>query len=100
MSAAGDMSWGQEWRAQITREVESSAEKHERAAVIQERIMGILNDHTTRIVRLEQRPAGLRSDLSAYGGCLGQVVFAVFGSIGALGGLSGVVSVLWMIFHH
>lgn len=92
--------WSREWRAQISREVESSAEKHERAAVIQERILGMLNQHDGRIAALEQRPDKLRADLGTYGGCSSQVFYIGLGALNLLIALTGTAIAIISLVHH
>jgi hypothetical protein len=91
--------WSDEWREQVTRELESSAEKHQQTAVIQERILNRLQQHDEDIKALEARPAGFRSDLSAYGGCLYMAVALVIAGAEGLISVGGVIIALYVALH-
>lgn len=73
-----------EWRRRVDGELEESAKAHQQAAIIQERVLGRLDDHDRRIKALEVSPASLRSSFGTYGGCIGQVIFAVLSGLGVL----------------
>jgi hypothetical protein len=91
--------WSNEWREQVTRELESSAEKHQQTAVIQERILNRLQQHDEDIKALEARPAGFRSELSAYGGCLSMAVAAMIGLMALLISAGGDVIAIYIALH-
>lgn len=92
----GGSSWNQEWRTQVSHELESSAEKHQQAAVIQERIMGVLNQHDMRLLALEKRPESFRADLTSFGGCSSQLVYAGFTAFNTLLSVS---AILYSVLH-
>lgn len=53
-----------------------------------------IKEQHERLMRLETRPSGFRADLTGYGGCLGQVVFATMSTIGTLMGIISLVIAL------
>lgn len=59
MATNGDTAhdWEREWRSNVSHELAETAEKHERAAIILERVNGRLEEHDRRIAALEARPA-------------------------------------------
>ena len=86
-----------QWRADITRRLEEMAKVQQDTAVIQERMLGKINglerwqqdmderrekQEDRRETRYEQAPAATRSVIGTYGGCAGQVVFAVLSFLG------------------
>ena len=58
--ASAAAAWEQEWRADVTRQLDDSAEKHEKAGVILERLTNRLDEHDRRISALEERPQQAR----------------------------------------
>lgn len=99
--------WEEQWRGEVVKRLEemdahqeAQAKTNQESALILRDVAATMKDFGARIEKLEQTPTAFRMNLGTYGGCIGQVVFALFGSIGALGGIAGVISVLWTIFHH
>lgn len=95
--------WGRaadaEFRDQVSRELATSAQKHEQTAIIQERILGKLERHSEDIRELQQRPAGFRSGLSAYGGCLSMAVAAAIGLVALLISAGGDIIAIYVALH-
>lgn len=86
-----------QWRADITRQLTDMAKVQQDTAIIQERTLGRLDrieawqkdaddrrekQEDRRETRYEQAPAATRSVIGTYGGCAGQVVFAVLSFLG------------------
>lgn len=94
-----DNAYLDEWRKRVDAELETSANAHQNAAIIQERMLGRLDDHDRRLKSLETSPEGVRSAFGTYGGCIGQLVFAVFSGVGALTGISGTVIAIIALIH-
>lgn len=92
--------WEEQWRHDVDDDRQSQVETNQETALILRDVAATLKDLGARVQRLEETPAALRLNLGTYGGCLGQLVFALFGAVGAVGGIAGVVSVLWTLFHH
>jgi hypothetical protein len=56
--------WERDWRAAVMRQLQESSDAARQAAVINERTMGILNEHDRRITALEAQPAQQRQQLT------------------------------------
>ena len=69
-------------QARQQEQFEKITERLEQSAVIQERMLGRLDDHDRRLKLLEGGPQDARSIISTYGGCVGQTVFALFSFCG------------------
>lgn len=72
---SGGENWGQEWRADISRQVNEGAHALQAAALAIERVNGRLEDHDRRIELLEGKPDKMRADLGTFGGCSSQLAY-------------------------
>lgn len=92
--------WGQEWRANISRQVNEGAQALQSAAVMLERVSGRLDDHDRRIGLLESRPDKLRADIGTYGGCSSQVFYIGLGAFNSLLAITGTILAIISLVHH
>lgn len=86
--------WERDWRSEIMRQLKESAVAHQQTAVTLERLNGRLDEHDRRLDALEQQPSSLRNFFGTYGGCLGQVVFAVLSGAGTIIAIASLVITL------
>lgn len=84
-----------QWRADITRQLEASAQSHQATAIILERLKNQMDDHDRRLNLLELAPDKRRQQFSMEGGCLGQVLFACLSGTAVLISIIGVLAQHW-----
>ena len=81
-------------QARQQEQLDRITERIEQSAIIQERVMGRLDDHDRRIKALEGGPQDTRSMLGTYGGCIGQALFALFSFCGLVISVASFIMVL------
>ena len=98
-----DADWQRDWRKTTWQRLDDGDEKHEKAALILERCINLLNEHDRRIKALEERPEKTRSILGFASNTVYTLVavvalgFDAFTTVLALA--SAAIAVLALIHH-
>ena len=79
-----DTTWERDWRHTAERRLDENDDKNDKAALILERCIGILNEHDRRIKALEERPEKQQAQRVGILGAASNTVYTLV-AIAALG---------------
>lgn len=86
------------WRETVARELDESSRRHEQTAVIQERILGRLDNHEQRLKSIEGGPGEWRGWLGTGGMLAGCAFTAIVAPIlSVIGGIAVALIVYWLL---